>query len=79
MVEEYIRIYEDGRIAFRVGIKITKAWDPWKENNDKFWKFCTYAYNCLPNDKIDARFKPPLLYKELPYLKIVDDYEKLME
>ena len=80
--KEFVRIYEDGTVAFRVSKKITKAFDPYRLREDRFnrfWRFCVIAYRCLSFNKVDRRFKPSKAFVEIPYEKAVNDFEKLYE
>lgn len=54
--KEFIRVYEDGTIAYRLGRKITEAWDPFRMERDRyvaFWRFCSIAYRCFDFDRVD--------------------------
>jgi len=87
-IKEFVRVYEDGTIAYRVGKKITQVFDPYRVPRDsfgrldkftRFCRFCVIAYSCLEFERVDRRFKPPRRFVEIPFLKAVEDYEKLME
>ena len=76
MSDEFVRVYSNGEVAYRLGNHISKRWDPYDYSSNEIWRFCVIFYECLPFNKIDHRFNHGILYHEILMERVDDDFKR---